>query len=441
MAPTALLSLPNEVAQRIFALLPADDRAICACVCRGWRALLADASLWTRLDLSAASGVICRVSDAALRGAAARAGGALEALNLHGAGYDQISNAALLEVVAANARTLRELRVTGRCTPFDALAALLRSGTALHTLCAAVTDCGPEQAPALLRNEPPYGPLRLHSLSVCPQDGASLTEAPVLDVAAALPAHASLRSLQIMRAWLQSDAACGALVDAARAARLPSLQLQRCMLSPAFAFALARLLDGGALTELVLQHCSGLLDEPAAAATLAFALGESTTLTSLELRRMNLWWGDLPGAVLLGALADHPSLQTLRCGDNPAHHGPESVAAAGAAFGVLVAANAPALIALDISESLFGGAAFAPLVDALPRNTHLRRLNIASNNIDEAFASQRLLPAVRANASLRELRADALQVQQQQGAYCVWQPSSLANAVRLVGARAAAADA
>jgi hypothetical protein len=36
--------------------LPVDERARCATVCRGRRALLADARLWTRLDLSPGSG-------------------------------------------------------------------------------------------------------------------------------------------------------------------------------------------------------------------------------------------------------------------------------------------------------------------------------------------------------------------------------------------------
>jgi hypothetical protein len=47
-----------------------------------------------------------------------------------------------------------------------------------------------------------------------------------------------------------------------------------------------------------------------------------------------------------------------------------------------------------------------PLFEALPHNTHLRTLNCCRNQASEAFTRDRLLPAARANRSLRELRID-----------------------------------
>jgi hypothetical protein len=44
-------------------------------------------------------------------------------------------------------------------------------------------------------------------------------------------------------------------------------------------------------------------------------------------------------------------------------------------------------------------------VDALPHNTHLRTLDCRGNDMTELFARDRLLPAVRANTSLRTLNA------------------------------------
>jgi hypothetical protein len=70
---TALSPLPHAVVLDIFARLPADVRARCALVCRGWRAVTSEPSLWTRLNLSPSSGVSVAVTDAVLRGAAARA--------------------------------------------------------------------------------------------------------------------------------------------------------------------------------------------------------------------------------------------------------------------------------------------------------------------------------------------------------------------------------
>jgi hypothetical protein len=48
---------------------------------------------------------------------------------------------------------------------------------------------------------------------------------------------------------------------------------------------------------------------------------------------------------------------------------------------------------------------WAPLVDALASNTHLLKLLCGGNRLSADFARDRLLPAVRANASLRKLGA------------------------------------
>ena len=71
----------------------------------------------------------------------------------------------------------------------------------------------------------------------------------------------------------------------------------------------------------------------------------------------------------------------------------------------LIAADAPALHVLEVfcCDSL-GDAGMAPIVEALALNHHLRELNCHSNGTSDAFARERLLPAVRANTSLRTLR-------------------------------------
>jgi hypothetical protein len=81
VSPTPLDALPLALALRIFSLLPADARLLAAAVCRSWRAMLAERSLWTRLDLSEASGVD-NPTPLLLRAAAARAGGQLESLTI-----------------------------------------------------------------------------------------------------------------------------------------------------------------------------------------------------------------------------------------------------------------------------------------------------------------------------------------------------------------------
>jgi hypothetical protein len=78
-----------------------------------------------------------------------------------------------------------------------------------------------------------------------------------------------------------------------------------------------------------------------------------------------------------------------------------------AALGALVAANAPALQELDVSGDEVAEEEFGELLDALPRNTHLRALGCEyePGSASAAFVRERLLPAVRANASLRTLAA------------------------------------
>jgi hypothetical protein len=76
------------------------------------------------------------------------------------------------------------------------------------------------------------------------------------------------------------------------------------------------------------------------------------------------------------------------------------------ALSTLLLADAPALQTLRINACMLEDAGLGPLFDALPRNTHLRELHCGNNNMSDAFARERLLPAVRANASLRELQAD-----------------------------------
>ena len=101
------------------------------------------------------------------------------------------------------------------------------------------------------------------------------------------------------------------------------------------------------------------------------------------------------------AFTGHPSLRNLRLPGNT----PPDQAAAGAALGALVAANAPALRILQVHNSNLGDAGMSPLLDALAQNTHLRELNCCNTGMSEAFARDRFLPAIRANASLRKLDA------------------------------------
>ncbi len=107
----------------------------------------------------------------------------------------------------------------------------------------------------------------------------------------------------------------------------------------------------------------------------------------------------------MGALTAHPRLRLLNLSSDRVHLGGLQAAEAGAALGALLLANAPALRELSIFRIHLGDEGMGPVVQALRHNTHLTKLRCSGNQMSEAFARDRLLPAVRANTSLRQLVA------------------------------------
>jgi hypothetical protein len=116
-------------------------------------------------------------------------------------------------------------------------------------------------------------------------------------------------------------------------------------------------------------------------------------------------WNDAAAATeLMGALTAHPRLRLLNISFNSPHgDGGLQAAEAGAALAALLLANAPALRELTITQCGLGDEGMGPVVEALRHNTHLTKLDCSGNDVSEAFSRDVLLPAVRANAALREL--------------------------------------
>ena len=76
--------LPEPLLRFIALALPADTRAIAACVCRASRAFLADSTLWQELDLTPGGGVAAAsLTKKLARGAAKRAAGKLRVLSMN----------------------------------------------------------------------------------------------------------------------------------------------------------------------------------------------------------------------------------------------------------------------------------------------------------------------------------------------------------------------
>ncbi len=391
--------LPLELALRIFALLPVDVRLFCCEVCRAWRAALEERSLWTRLDLSEQAGLTHSVSAALLLAAAARARGQLQSLDVH---MDGCSTNTLVEVVAANAGTLRELRHTGLCAVGrEEIEALLAAAPLLPHLEAYGCTGSLFEARQMLRCEGTLARLRLAKLLVNVH-GADADDMRAF--AADLLPYPFLQKLELSRAPVHLPGALDALVDAALVQRLAALaSVDADALHADSVAALARLLNGGTLTQLELS--SGDSNAPVfdaqGAQELSNALRATSTLTHL---RLDSLLGEDALVALLDALTGHHSLRVLRF-PYYHHNANPPLAPLGAALGALIAANAPALQQLTFCITLPDGD-FAPMAAALALNTNLRTLHLNAEMATDACWRDVLLPAVHANTSLRALWVD-----------------------------------
>jgi hypothetical protein len=410
--------LPLALARLVLALLPVDQRLRCAEVCRAWRRLLRDVRMWTTLDLSRAGGVapahLARVdsrTSSLLLAAALRASGQLQVLDV--SGCRAVAFPLLRGVVAASSRTLRELRVAdvagglGSEHVTELLQAIALVN--LRSFCVDRLVCrrtfllhllGP-----ILRNEAPFAAVRMRRLRVHGERGMG-----TLALCADAAEHTALEDLCFEDVHLGAPAALEALVDAAVTRRLAVVSLLRCDLSAGAAPALARLVRGGAVTELAVSNERWSLwsGEPGAA-LLGDAL-RTSALVSLQLSSVNLWAVPAAARALLSAVTGHPTLRKLDISRNETRDAAQTAAAA-AALGALVAADT--LLQLNVSYCALGDVALAPLVAALPRSARLCELSllhegegggVAFDALTETFARDALLPAVRANASLRVLR-------------------------------------
>lgn len=416
-----LATLPLALAQQVFLLLDVQERARAACVCRSWRDVLADPALWSRLVFSHYMG--CEpASDRLLLGASARAGGKLSFLDVSRP-MTSFTPQVLLSVLAAHADHLRELRVpplnaTPRSRTNPSVEELLRAVPLLDVLDASHLECDVQQALTWLR----AGPIRCRSLKVHFQDTTSLRAwrvgrpcsaervrefTTLLDNAAVLP---GLTELTIHGADTSNADVLLAIVDLALSRGLPRLHFQLC--TPPAAVPFARLLAGGAVKQLswrqtmvigqsgrltssrVLQFLDGV-----GAALVADALRANTTLVSVEFSHASLCCHFDAAATVLGGLIGHPSLNRLHMYFDPA----VDSAALGAVLAAIVAADSPALEVLRVVSCSLRDTGLAPIVDALPRNHHLRDLDLRSNDMGDDFARLRLVPALRENTGLRQL--------------------------------------
>ena len=260
-------------------------------------------------------------------------------------------------------------------------------------------DCPLAEAVGLLEGHPPFAPLRLRTL-------ARVTEAATVALQPALPpalsrtlaegcVQPSLASLILHQMDMRAPGALDSLVDAVVARpQVTSLGLAGA-LSPAAVPSLARALRDGALRVLLLAGVTLPFLDAAGGTALGDAVRASGVFNSLTLLALPPLEAAAVAA-LLGALAGHPSLRALSLNRTPLEE-------PAAALTALLVADAPALKKLELRECGLGEEGLGALLDALPRNSHLRELDIRDNDVPAGFMRARLIPAVRGNASLRKL--------------------------------------
>ena len=282
---TVLSPLPLWFVHAVFLHLPVDTRLRCSEVSRAWRALLADTTLFASLDLSISSG-LARFSEALLRAAVAKAGGQLRTLDFTGRVVDYgPDKRLLLEVVAANAATLTELRLdTDEFLFADDARTLVTVVRDLQLLEVTLFLRDREVARAILHNEPPFQALRLRKLIMaCRLEATADTVAFSSD----LRSHASLEMLFLYDAALNTATPMGAVVDACIALRLRNLSLSSCRIMPAVLPEVTRLIAAGALWELTVINNRLEIFETAHESTRLFVVAvRASAMTRLQFNLM-----------------------------------------------------------------------------------------------------------------------------------------------------------
>lgn len=230
----------------------------------------------------------------------------------------------------------------------------------------------------------------------------------------ALSAHASLQSfrwsgeLDNPPNWaivgLAQTGQLARLVDVTIRLRLRYLYLDGAGLSPDSLPELTRLVAEAAhLKTLIIRNRHRLVFRGDGVAPFCAAL-RSARITWLSLSAVNLWLSLSGGTAVLAALTNHPTITTLVLGGNPPPEETEDNPV-GSQLAALVAADGvlSTLWLTNARTAKWGDAIVRSLFEAVARSTRLRQLDCVNGGISAECARDHLLPAVRANASLKQL--------------------------------------
>jgi hypothetical protein len=419
--PLAYEALPQmnlELVWLVFTFLPVDQRLLLNTVCRAWRAAMREPSIWRKLNFY---GTKRRVTLEMIHAALRYARGQLRILSASNVHEDSVPFEAVLELVRANAGSLEKLGVAlstkdsldGRTKllSIPQVDALLAAAPGLKLLQVGVFGASSLFLP-LLTKEPPYGALELTHVSFDEEwrqnvdDAVDLQLQPLLE---ALTSHEYLHHITIAHAALTVHQ-LETIVEAALREKLTTLRLFDCRLSVEHLAVITRLLkDCSSLHSFVVENAGRPVFVGEGMPAFCAAL-RASKLESLSLASTGLWGRDeiTDGLAVLEALTGHQSLTDLCMGPNQVGHswigddGPDNKTIVSEALGRLVATDSK-LEKLDLGYCFLADAGLRSLFEALAGNQKLRVLDCRDNYLSGDFARDVVLPAVRANASLRKL--------------------------------------
>jgi hypothetical protein len=228
-------------------------------------------------------------------------------------------------------------------------------------------------------------------------------EQAVLDLAAALPSHSGkIKALAVFQAPLRNGAVAGALLRSVAEACVCDVSFDTCFLTAASLPGFTRMLQAGCLERLDINNFAALFEAGPDLTAFCHTL-HSFTLKELRLDTCDIWRDSPAAGELLASLVGHPTLRELSLLSNRVDNTVVARRTAGEQLASLITHNS-ALQKLDLDACILGDAGLAPIFEALPRSSTLKELHFSYETISREFARDVILPAVRANSSLRKLK-------------------------------------
>ena len=127
-----------------------------------------------------------------------------------------------------------------------------------------------------------------------------------------------------------------------------------------------------------------------------------TSLKTLKLKWVKLWADTAAASQLIAAIEGLPCLQEVSLAGNSTDGTPAAQRAAGECIARLIARSS-SLRKLEVQYSKLGETGLAPIFEALRGSAGLTELDLTREHISADYARVVVLPAVRANSSLRQL--------------------------------------